>query len=128
MGEAADDIINGDCCAGCGEWFLDDESPGHPRYCSACEPQERKPRSEGKRRRAKLRRQRENKRRRDALASADKTGWTELAPFHFRRMVDGKPLDWWPSTGKWLYEGVITKGGVDQFIAKKEASDAQVRP
>lgn len=36
MGEYADDILEGDCCEICGEYFEDDESPGHPRTCAAC--------------------------------------------------------------------------------------------
>ena len=34
MGEIADSMINGEFCEMCGV-FLDGESPGYPRYCSA---------------------------------------------------------------------------------------------
>lgn len=34
MGEAADDLINGDVCQSCGEWLGDGE--GYPRDCKAC--------------------------------------------------------------------------------------------
>lgn len=35
MGEAAEMMLDGTCCAGCGE-FLDFDAPGYPVYCSAC--------------------------------------------------------------------------------------------
>lgn len=35
MGEAADDILNGDCCESCGEWIGDGH--GYPRQCGSCE-------------------------------------------------------------------------------------------
>ena len=35
MGEIADDIINGDCCQYCGEYF-DSEGDGYPRTCAGC--------------------------------------------------------------------------------------------
>lgn len=34
MGQAADDLINGDACETCGEWLGD--GPGYPRLCDAC--------------------------------------------------------------------------------------------
>lgn len=34
MGETADDIINGACCALCGEYF--DTEYGYPVACAAC--------------------------------------------------------------------------------------------
>lgn len=40
MGDAADDIINGDCCEICSEYF-EDEGPGHPRLCKACKGEKR---------------------------------------------------------------------------------------
>lgn len=47
MGEAADDMLDGLCCEGCGEWFDDihngAEAPGHPRRCKRCSPAERPP-------------------------------------------------------------------------------------
>lgn len=35
MGEAADDILDGDCCEGCG-MFFEDEGAGYPRRCKQC--------------------------------------------------------------------------------------------
>lgn len=41
MGEAAEDVLDGSCCQGCGEWFddvtEDAEPPGYPRFCGSCE-------------------------------------------------------------------------------------------
>lgn len=34
MGDAADDIINGDCCEECGEWIGNGE--GYPQKCRGC--------------------------------------------------------------------------------------------
>lgn len=39
MGEAADMILDGLLCAGCGE-FLDGEETGYPRYCAGCDSSE----------------------------------------------------------------------------------------
>jgi hypothetical protein len=36
MGDAADDILNGLCCDQCGEYFEDQEAPGHPQTCAEC--------------------------------------------------------------------------------------------
>lgn len=35
MGEAADAMINGDACEGCGEEF-ETEGAGYPRRCQSC--------------------------------------------------------------------------------------------
>ena len=40
MGDAAEDVLEGLCCEGCGEFFHDEE-PGFPRRCEACAPTER---------------------------------------------------------------------------------------
>ena len=37
MGEAAEMMLDGTCCEGCGE-FMDGDAPGYPRYCSGCRP------------------------------------------------------------------------------------------
>lgn len=36
MGEAAEMMLDGILCEGCGEWMGDDEAPGYPRRCPAC--------------------------------------------------------------------------------------------
>jgi hypothetical protein len=42
MGEAAEDVLDGVVCEGCGEFFDDvingKEPPGYPRRCDACKP------------------------------------------------------------------------------------------
>lgn len=37
MGEAAEMMINGLLCQGCGSYVEDHEEPGYPRYCEDCE-------------------------------------------------------------------------------------------
>jgi hypothetical protein len=39
MGEIADDIIDGNCCETCGEYF-EDEGDGFPRQCGGCRQSE----------------------------------------------------------------------------------------
>ncbi len=34
MGEAADDLINGDACESCGEWL--GNGAGYPQLCTGC--------------------------------------------------------------------------------------------
>jgi|CXWL01.1.fsa_nt_gi hypothetical protein len=34
MGQAADDLLEGDCCESCGEWLGGGE--GYPRQCAGC--------------------------------------------------------------------------------------------
>jgi hypothetical protein len=36
MGDAADMLLDGTCCEGCGEMFDDGESPGYPRRHEGC--------------------------------------------------------------------------------------------
>lgn len=80
------------------------------------------PSPEAKRRRAKERRMRNKQERIDRLAAADVTGWTKLSSHHFRRIVDGMQVDWWPSTGKWCYGGIVapnflhTNENLEQFL------------
>ena len=39
MGEYAEMMLDGTCCAQCGEYLDDDDADGIPRYCcAACEP------------------------------------------------------------------------------------------
>lgn len=49
MGQYAEDMLEGYACASCGDYFLDEDAGGFPRYCSAaCEPDDlRKTRAGG---------------------------------------------------------------------------------
>lgn len=134
MGEIAEAMIEGECCQTCGEFF-DDEAPGHPRSCAGCggggesmdgyleecrnagmmPPGD----GSGKRRRRKRRRQRKKQAKRDALAAADVSTWTQLSPHHFRKMVDNKPLDWWPSTGKWSFDRIMRTDDRVKFMKER---------
>lgn len=40
MGEIADDLINGDACEICGQYF-EDEGEGYPRQCEQCKKEEK---------------------------------------------------------------------------------------
>lgn len=46
------------------------------------------------------------------LAKADTTGWTKHTDYHFSKIVDGKKLDWWPSTCKAQYNGAMVYGSL----------------
>lgn len=41
MGEIAEQMLNGDMCEGCGEYFDDilegEDGPGYPRRCPSCQ-------------------------------------------------------------------------------------------
>ena len=39
------------------------------------------------------------------LASADLAGWSMHTIYHYSRMVEGKKMDYWPSTGLVMYKG-----------------------
>ena len=39
------------------------------------------------------------------LANADLTGWSQHTIYHYSRMVEGKKMDYWPSTGLVMYKG-----------------------
>lgn len=105
MGEHADDMIDGTCCAGCGEFFHDNNARGFPRYCSKdCAPAQP---SKSRTKRNRRKRDRQKKKRARALAAANTKGWESLTPYHFRRMINGEALDWWPSTGKYFWRGQV---------------------
>lgn len=36
MGEMAELILEGEVCEICGEEFMDNKAPGHPRRCESC--------------------------------------------------------------------------------------------
>lgn len=77
------------------------------------------PSPEVKRRRARDRRMRDKQKRIDRLDAADVTGWDKLSPHHFRRIVDGQQIDWWPSTGKWYLQGLMFNKGLEDFLKGK---------
>ena len=39
------------------------------------------------------------------LANADLTGWFKHTDYHYSRLIDGKKMDYWPSTGLVMYKG-----------------------
>lgn len=55
--------------------------------------------------------------------------WTWFNNHHARRYVYGKPLDFWPDTGKWSFNGQYRLGGLYQFIMDaKRAEQGAIRP
>lgn len=61
------------------------------------------------------------KQREKTLAETSKEGWSFHTEYHWYRMVNDKKLDFWPSTGKWQYDGrVYHSGDVLLFIEEKE--------
>lgn len=57
-----------------------------------------------------------------AVAEANSKGWTKHTEFHWSRMLNGKRLDFWPSTTRFQYEGRVMVGNVEAFIRKREAT------
>lgn len=51
------------------------------------------------------------------LAETPREGWSFHTDVHWYRMLNGKKLDFWPTTGKWQYDGrVYHFGDVHDFI------------
>ncbi|RUR52734.1 hypothetical protein [Vreelandella populi] len=59
-------------------------------------------------------------RKRKNLEKADPTGWTQHTEYHWSRMLNGKRLDYWPSTTRFMYQGKTHRGDVMGFIRKRE--------
>jgi hypothetical protein len=102
MGEMAEYLLNGDDCQVCGEYI--GEGDGIPRTCAGCGGRGD---GSGKRERRKRQRQRRAQRQREQLRNANLDGWEKLTDYHYRRTIDGKIVNWWPSTGKWSIDGIM---------------------
>jgi hypothetical protein len=49
-------------------------------------------------------------------------GWTKFTPYHWSTTIHGKQLDWWPTTGRWRYNGRTQAGTQEhllRFIARR---------
>jgi hypothetical protein len=66
-----------------------------------------------------LKEQKKEKRQKN-LKKADPTGWNKHSEYHWSRIVNGKKLDYWPSTNKFQYAGKVMSGNVKEFIAARE--------
>jgi len=44
--------------------------------------------------------------------------WGKHSIWHWYKDIGGKRLDYWPSTGKWKYDGVVYKNGLQKFLRK----------
>lgn len=51
-----------------------------------------------------------------AIPSAD--GWTKFTGFHWRRQHNGQDLDYWPTRKKFMFDGQVMRGDVDDFIRR----------
>lgn len=61
-------------------------------------------------------------RKRRNLESANPDGWTKHTEYHWSRKLNGKRLDYWPSTGRFKYDGRMMQGGIEGFIRKREVN------
>lgn len=52
------------------------------------------------------------------LEKANPEGWLQHTEYHWSRMLNGKKLNYWPSTGKFEYNNIIKHGDVMKFIEK----------
>ena len=125
MGEIAEMMLGGTCCQMCGEFLHEDDPVGYPVTCGGGGGDELPPRGDGsgKKRRKKRQRQRQRQKRRDRVADELKENgdlWWFLSDHHWRRIVEDENLDYWPSTGCFLYKETIHKGeDVYKFIEEK---------
>ncbi len=53
------------------------------------------------------------------LAQADSSGWFKHTPYHWSQILDGKKLDYWPSSNKWQYNKKMYRGGLPSWIKDK---------
>lgn len=53
------------------------------------------------------------------MAAANPAGWTQHTPYHWSRYIDGKKLDYWPSKRKWMFNGKVEVGNIDEFMSKR---------
>lgn len=65
------------------------------------------------------RRRRRQERRAARLASTDDTGWSKHTVHHWYLMIDGKKLDYWPSSNKWQFDGQWYRGGLPRWLSDK---------
>lgn len=107
MGEHADDILEGRVCQHCGEWFHDDEEPGHPRSC--CEGAST--RSERNRRKRQNYKRNRAARLISAVEQGLTVGWIRHSDHHFSRDVNGTRVDWWPASNKYMVANKVLRIG-----------------
>ena len=61
----------------------------------------------------------------DAWTGPPMPGWVKHTPYHWSRVLDGNRMDYWPSTGKWIWRNKKYYGtpyDTARFIAKREAT------
>lgn len=58
--------------------------------------------------------------RQENLKNANDDGWNKFTEDHWYRDIKGKRLDYYPSTGKFKYDGQWRCCGVGRFIQKLE--------
>lgn len=60
------------------------------------------------------------RRKAERMEEFDPTGWTKVSEWHYYRTLQGKRLDYWPSTGKFRHgSGRTMHGDVNGFIRNR---------
>lgn len=50
------------------------------------------------------------------LASSNTTNWDKLTDYHYRRVINGIRIDWWPSANKWQANGKWYLGSLPKWL------------
>jgi hypothetical protein len=54
-----------------------------------------------------------------ALKKPDVAEWEKHTEWHWSRPLAGKRLDYWPTKSKFMWNGVVRVGDVNEFIKRK---------
>lgn len=100
MGDIADMVLDGTLCQECGEYVGDDI--GYPRSCAGCSGDNNFITSKQEAKERKKERLEEFPKR---FNSKQWKEWKQLSPYHFRQIIHGKNLDYWPTTTRTQYDG-----------------------
>lgn len=52
----------------------------------------------------------------------ERQDWQEFSQYHWRTTIDGQKLDYWPTSGKWMYCGRVHKGGLGKWLNDRKFS------
>jgi len=115
-GDAAEMVLDGLVCEGCGE-YLDEDAPGHPRRCAGCGGFPSSSRPSQRRQAHRLRGPAHTL---DEKLRAKIKPFGELVqhdPFHWQVKQGRVTLaDYWPHKGKWRIDGETRVGNDASFL------------